>query len=105
MTKKYWVYILQCSDDSYYTGMTSDLDCRLVEHQYGKYDGYTSSRLPMALVFSEEFTDAKLAASFEKQIKGWTRKKKEALIRLDLDTLHNLANCKNSTHYIYYKVE
>lgn len=104
MTKKYWIYILQCSDDSYYTGMTSDLDGRLVEHQYGKYDGYTSSRLPVTLVFSEEFIDPILAASFEKQIKGWTRKKKAALIRRDLDMLHLLASCKNSTHYINYKV-
>lgn len=97
--KKYWVYILQCSDGSYYTGMTSDLDGRLIEHQYGTYDGYTSLRLPVVLVFSEEFSDAKLAASLEKQIKGWTRKKKEALIRRDLNMLHIFAACKNSSHY------
>lgn len=104
MAKKYWVYILRCSDGSYYTGMTSNLDGRLIEHQYGMYDGYTSSRLPVALVFSEEFGDAKLAASLEKQIKGWTRKKKEALIRRDLDMLHVLASCKNNSHSINYKV-
>jgi putative endonuclease len=101
--KRYWVYILRCSDSSYYTGMTSDLDGRMTEHQYGTYDGYTSSRLPVTLVFSEEFTDAKVAASMEKQIKGWTRKKKEALIRRDLDMLHILSACKNASHYTNFK--
>jgi putative endonuclease len=97
--KRYWVYILRCSDNSYYTGSTSNLDQRLIEHQNKKYNGYTSSRLPVKLVFSEEFFDAKLAASFEKQIKGWSRKKKEALIRRDLNLLHILSSCKNGTHY------
>ncbi len=97
--KRYWVYILRCSDDSYYTGSTSDLDQRLIDHQYKKYDGYTSRRLPVVLVFSEEFSDAKLAVSFEKQIKEWSRKKKEALIARDVDMLHLLSICKNSSHF------
>ena len=98
--KRYWVYILCCSDNSYYTGSTSNLDQRLIEHQYKKYDGYTSSRLPITLVFSEEFSDTKLAASFEKQIKGWSRKKKEALIARDVEMLHLLSVCKNNSHFV-----
>jgi len=98
--KRYWVYILCCSDNSYYTGSTSNLDQRLIEHQYKKYDGYTSSRLPITLVFSEEFSDAKLAESFEKQIKGWSRKKKEALIARDVAMLHLLSVCKNNSYFV-----
>jgi putative endonuclease len=75
------------------------LDQRLIEHQHKKYDGYTSSRLPVKLVFSEEFSDAKLAASFEKQVKGWTRKKKEALIARNIEMLHLLSMCKNDSHF------
>lgn len=97
--KRYWVYILRCSDNSYYTGSTSNLDQRLIEHQYKKYDGYTSSRLQVVLVFSEEFSDAKLAVSFEKQIKGWSKKRKEALIARRIEMLHLLSICKNDSHF------
>jgi putative endonuclease len=97
--KRYWVYILRCSDDIYYTGSTSNLDQRLIEYQYKKYDGYTSSKLPVKMVLFKEFSDAILSVSFEKQIRGWSRKKKETLIARDLDMLHLLSICKNSFHF------
>jgi putative endonuclease len=78
--KSYWVYILSCSDKSFYTGVTSNLQNRIEEHNAGKYSGYTSKRLPVKLVYSQEFHDVKEAINAEKQIKGWSRKKKQALI-------------------------
>ena len=95
----YFVYILKCSDKSYYTGSTNNLERRLNEHNSGKYKGYTSTRLPVKLVYSQEFHDAKEAISNERKIKGWSRKKKEALINKDFDLLHKLSECKNETHY------
>lgn len=90
-----WVYILKCSDGSYYTGVTSNLERRLSEHQSGNHFGYTSMRLPVELVFSQEFNDPMTAIKREKQIKGWTRDKKEALIRGDFNALVELS--KNSS--------
>jgi putative endonuclease len=75
------------------------LDQRLIEHQTKKYDGYTSKRLPVTLVFSEEFSDASAAASFEKQIIGWSRRKKEALIARNMGSLHVLSICGNDSHF------
>jgi putative endonuclease len=92
--KQYWVYILKCSDGSYYTGTTSNLEKRITEHQNGTFTGYTKSRLPVELVFSEPFDDVYNAISAEQQIKGWTRKKKEALINRDFDLLKELAKKK-----------
>ncbi len=105
MTKRFWVYILECSDRSYYTGMTSNVEKRLTEHQYHRYDGYTSRRLPVKLVFAEEFQDVQLAQQFERQIKGWTRRKKEALIQGNFEVLHDLARCTNSTSHILRGME
>ena len=77
--KQYFVYILKCSDNSYYTGITSDLEGRLVKHQSGYYpESYTHTRRPIELVFYTEFNDVEQAISFEKRVKGWSRKKKEA---------------------------
>ncbi|MTI41272.1 GIY-YIG nuclease family protein [Fulvivirga lutimaris] len=76
----YTVYILKCSDNSYYVGVTNDIDRRLKEHQEGLIKGYTSSRRPLELVFTEHFQEVNRAIAFEKQIKGWRRAKKEALI-------------------------
>jgi len=92
--KDYFVYILKCSDDSYYTGVTNNLEKRINEHQSGIIKGYTSNRLPIRLVFSERFTDINQAIRFEKQIKGWNRKKKEALISRNFDLLVELSNMK-----------
>jgi len=76
-----WVYILRCSDNSYYTGSAVDLEKRIAEHIAGTYSGYTSKRLPIQLVFSCEMPTIFEAFLRERQIKGWTRKKKEALIK------------------------
>ena len=87
-----YVYILQCADDTYYTGVTSNLDNRLIEHHSAKYpDSYTAQRLPVKLVFYAEFTDINHAIASEKQIKNWSRTKKEALIEGRFEELPNLA--------------
>ena len=93
--KIYYVYILKCSDDSYYTGFTSNLEQRLNEHKSGKYmDSYTYKRRPIALVFYAEFTEPNIAIAMEKQIKKWSRAKKEALIANRFNQLPNLAKKK-----------
>ena len=91
MLKTYWVYLLKCSDGSYYTGSTSNLEKRISEHQNGLIKGYTSKRLPIELVFSEYFEDVYFAITAERQIKGWTRAKKKALINGDFELLKVLA--------------
>jgi putative endonuclease len=90
-----YVYILKCFDNTYYTGITSNLTARLLEHKTGKHkNSYTYSRRPIELVFYAEFTDISLAISTEKQIKKWSRTKKEALINGDFERLPNLAKKK-----------
>lgn len=79
----FWVYILRCADDSYYTGQTDNLEKRIGEHQAGELGGYTSARLPVKLVFSQEFPSREEALAAERQIKGWSRRKKEAFMRGD----------------------
>ena len=84
--KLYFVYILQCSDNSYYVGMTSLLDQRILQHNSGEFpEAYTFLRRPVKLMWFEHFTDPQIASSLEKQIKGWSRKKKEALINGEWD--------------------
>jgi len=93
--KLYFVYILKCSDRSYYTGVTSDLDKRLIEHEEGKYkESYTYSKRPIELVFYCSFTNVEIAIEKEKQIKKWSRSKKEALINNEFDKLPNLSKKK-----------
>lgn len=93
--KTYYVYILKCSDDSYYTGFTSNLSKRIFEHSAGKHaNSYTFFRRPVNLVFYCEFTEAGIAIDYEKQIKKWSRAKKEALIDGRFDKLPNLAKKK-----------
>ncbi len=88
----YYVYILKCNDGSYYVGMTSDLQKRLLQHQEGFYvESYTFKRRPVELVFYAEFTNVGMAIEKEKQIKKWSRAKKEALINGNFDDLPNLA--------------
>jgi putative endonuclease len=78
------VYIVLCSDASYYTGITNDTDRRLYEHNSGiDRFCYTYTRRPVRLVYAAEFTDPNEAIRWEKQIKGWSRAKKDALIRGD----------------------
>ena len=73
----YYVYILKCSDNSYYTGITNNIETRFSEHQSGYIkDSYTYKRRPLSLDFYQEFNDVLQAIYFEKKIKGWTRAKK-----------------------------
>ena len=96
--KFYYVYIVKCSDNSYYTGMTNSIDRRIFEHNSCKNtDCYTFIRRPVALVWFESFSDPTQAIMIEKQLKGWSRKKKEALINEDWDML-----VKYSKNYIEY---
>jgi putative endonuclease len=93
--RTYFVYILECSDKSYYTGITNNLERRLQEHQAGiSKDSYTFSRRPIKLIYFVEFSDPNDAIAFEKRIKGWTHKKKEALINGDFEKLVILSNFK-----------
>jgi len=83
------LYILRCADGSYYVGTTvGTLDRRGAEHQAGAYDGYTALRRPVELVFHQHFERLDDAAAAERQVKGWRRDKKEALIRGDLLLCH-----------------
>lgn len=91
----FWVYILRCADGSYYTGHTDSLEARISLHQSGDCEGYTASRLPVELVWSQECTTREEALAAERQIKGWSRKKKEALMRGDWEEVSRLAQCKS----------
>ncbi|NOR28990.1 MAG: GIY-YIG nuclease family protein [Lutibacter sp.] len=93
--KKSYVYMLKCSDNTYYTGVTSNLDIRLSQHESGFYkNSYTHQRRPVELVFYAEFTDITIAIEKEKQLKKWSKEKKEALINNEYDSLINLAKKK-----------
>jgi len=96
---KGYTYILICADDSYYTGSTKDLLRRLKQHQTGQGANHTKKRLPVALIYFEEFDRIDKAFYREKQIQGWSRKKKEALINRQPELLHDLATCQNETHF------
>ena len=91
------VYILRCSDGSYYVGHTDDLAERLGAHENGEFRGYTYRRRPVQLVFAEEFSSRDEAFQCERQIKGWSRRKKEALIKGDWDGLTRLSRAHGST--------
>ena len=98
--QNYCVYILQCSDGSYYTGITNDIERRFYEHSNEfTPNSYTFTRRPLKLVFTEYFQDVNHAIGFEKQVKGWSRKKKEAIIKGNWDKLHGLSQCKNDSNY------
>lgn len=87
----YAIYILKCSDGSYYTGLTKELDARIHEHQAGVHpEAYTFTRRPVELVWSEIVETYVEAFQWEHQIKGWSRAKKEALIRGDIEGIHEI---------------
>ena len=92
--KQSWVYILLCSDKSYYTGCTTNIQNRIWEHKSGLYQGYTSKRLPVKLVWLEEFRDINEAIDMERRIKKWSKAKKIALIKGDIEKIHELAKSK-----------
>ena len=86
----FYVYILRCADDSFYTGHTEDLERRVAAHQQGQFPGYTHSRRPVKLVFAEEFVSRAEALERERQVKGWSRAKKSALVARDWERLFKL---------------
>ena len=86
-----FTYILKCADGSYYTGVTNNIQRRLWEHKAGQVPGYAHSRRPVSVVWCSDDVDIATAIRTEKQIKGWRRAKKEALIRGDIDALPELS--------------
>ena len=99
---KGYMYILECSDGSYYTGSTKDIELRLLQHQNGEGSNHTRKRLPVKLLYFEEFMRIDSAFIREKQVQGWSRKKKEALINNMTDELHELAKCLNETSHVHF---
>ncbi len=88
----YWVYIVKCKDGKYYTGITNNLDRRLQEHNEGiNPKCYTYESRPVELMYEEHFHDVNQAIAWEKQLKGWSRKKKEALFGRDVEEIKRLA--------------
>ncbi len=85
------MYILECSDGSYYTGSTTNLDIRIAQHNAGEGANHTKKRLPVLLVYYEEFQRIDEAFNREKQVQGWSRKKKEALINSEQNLLPKLS--------------
>jgi putative endonuclease len=92
-----WMYILECSDGSYYTDSTNNLELRLQQHQNGEGANHTKKHLPVKLLYYEEFQRIDEAFYREKQVQGWSRKKKEALIKGQSEKLPGLS--KNYTQY------
>ena len=96
-----WMYILCCADNSYYVGSTNNLDLRLKQHHFGEGANHTRKRLPVKLVYYEEFPRVAQAFYREKQIQGWSRKKKEALINGCPEMLRELSRCRNQSGFDY----
>jgi predicted GIY-YIG superfamily endonuclease len=92
----FWTYMLHCADRTFYVGHTDDLDVRIATHISGELKGYTSKRLPVTLVWSDEFPSRYEALSAERRIKGWSRAKKLALIRGDWALISQLAKSRGS---------
>jgi tRNA(adenine34) deaminase len=94
----FWVYIVRCADQSYYTGHTDDLECRLSQHESGAIENcYTFKRRPVVLIYAQDFSSREEALSAEMQIKRWSRAKKEAFAERDWSRLRVLA--KNHTEF------
>jgi predicted GIY-YIG superfamily endonuclease len=86
-----WTYILRCSDNSFYVGSARDLDLRMDQHARGQVPGYTATRRPVELVWAFEQENIADAFARERQLKGWSRAKKEALISGNVDLLPSLS--------------
>jgi putative endonuclease len=91
----FWAYILHCRGGVFYTGHTDNLPRRIAEHESGMIAGFTADKLPVVLVWSQEFSTRFEALEAERRIKGWIRAKKMALIRGDWDKIAALARSKN----------
>lgn len=98
------MYILKCSNDSYYTGSTKYLYKRLDQHQSGEGANHTRKYLPVELIYWEEYNRIDTAFYREKQVQGWSRKKKEALINGSQELLPTLSECMNGSHYSNFKI-
>ncbi|WP_135853450.1 GIY-YIG nuclease family protein [Halorussus salinus] len=85
MPVHYWVYVIECADDSFYTGYTTDVERRVREHDRGEGAKYTRGRTPVELVHTEEFDSKSAAMSREYEIKQLSRRRKEELIEADAD--------------------
>jgi putative endonuclease len=98
MTEGAFLYILRCSDGSYYIGTTrTALEIRLAQHNAGTLGGYTARRRPVTLVYSQWFDRITDAIENERKLKGWSRAKKEALMRGDLEALRQLSARRSSS--------
>jgi putative endonuclease len=102
--KTLYVYILECSDNTLYVGVTNNVGRRFIEHTSGLHeDSYTFSRRPLKLIYCKQFDGPIKAIEYEKQLKGWSKAKKLALIANEFEILHELASCKNETSHKFYK--
>ena len=100
--KKYYVYILKCSDSLLYVGLTNNMQRRFEEHENGiNKNCFTFKRRPVELIFNQVFNDVEQAIFFEKKIKKWSSRKKLALANWDFDMLKILSECRNATHSKY----
>ncbi|MCF6280316.1 MAG: GIY-YIG nuclease family protein [Flavobacteriaceae bacterium] len=100
--KTYYIYILECSDDLLYVGITNDVERRFEEHQEGlNKKCFTFRRRPLELIFYQEFNDVEQAIYFEKKIKKWSSTKKRALANGDFDMIQILSECRNAIHSKY----
>lgn len=90
----FYMYILRCADGSYYVGHANDLEARLAAHQRGLVPGYTLTRRPVQLMWNEQFESRQDAFERERQVKGWSRAKKEALIAGDWERPKLLARSR-----------
>ncbi|WP_367183228.1 GIY-YIG nuclease family protein [uncultured Aquimarina sp.] len=98
MMKLYYVYIVECKDNSFYIGTTNNLERRIYEHNIGlKEDSYTFKKRPVSLKWFETFADPNEAIKIEKQLKGWSRRKKMELIEENWDKL--IEYSKNYTQF------
>ncbi len=93
------MYILECANGQYYVGSTQDLKPRIRQHQDGEGANFTRKHLPVRLVYFEEYKRIDDAFFREKQVQGWSRQKKEALIFGAKTALHDLSECNNDTHF------
>lgn len=95
---KAWMFLIECADGAYYCESTKNLPARIEAHQKGRGSRFTSKRLPLKLVYFEEFNSIDEARKREKQVKGWRREKKEALIRSEQESLPELAMAYRDKH-------
>ena len=94
-----WMYILRCADNSFYVGSTIDLQRRVRDHNDGNGAQYTARRRPVELVYAADFADIRQAYAAEKQVQGWSRAKREALIRGEFEALPGLARKDFDTYH------